>query len=180
MTELFQSIQQSRAKNPKTHLVIISDSNTFFIDSIMSHKVPNIKPNAVVTNYATPTILTIEENNEASIGSSNTKNCTYLQVSPYETQTDCDLCPVNLCKGRVLRNYLQTHGPFDEVYYIGDGGGDACPGIQLNSSDTLFVRRGFSLEKIVQEQKMDGLTLQFKCNIVYWNDGNELQNSMQF
>lgn len=41
---------------------------------------------------------------------------------------------------------------YNNVCYFGDGTNDFCPARLLKKNDTLFVRKGFSLEKILAEE----------------------------
>jgi len=96
-------------------LLIMSDANLFFINTILQNSVPRIVPNEIITNPANP-----EEDGSL------------LLLEPYENQTECEFCPPNLCKGAALGNYITRNGPFDAVYYTGDGRNDLVRFHSLN------------------------------------------------
>src|SRR5690348_13270557 len=142
MEDLLQEIERARAANSKNHFVILSDANDFFIKTIMSKMKPNVVlPNEIFTNVGRITKFPPDNNQNST--ALRKPAADYLQISPFDEQTECKHCPPNLCKGKVLREYLKAHGPFDEVYYAGDGYNDFCPALELTSNDTLFARTGF-------------------------------------
>ncbi|CAG9466296.1 unnamed protein product [Pedinophyceae sp. YPF-701] len=64
------------------------------------------------------------------------------------TAHDCDLCPANLCKGRVFQGVLHRWraakgGGARRVLYVGDGTGDLCPASMLGPEDYVLVRRNY-------------------------------------
>jgi pyridoxal phosphate phosphatase PHOSPHO2 len=171
MEDLFRKIDGARKNESASQFIIVSDANDFFIKTILSQIEPAIPPNAIFTNSTI----------ETKVFDGNTKHrFTYLQVVPFDNQRDCDICPPNLCKGKVLRNYLKKHGPFQNVYYVGDGHNDFCPALELTGDDTLFVRRGFRLEKLLAKPCVGKHSTVLKCSIVFWNDANDIAPFMQF
>ena len=65
----------------------------------------------------------------------------------------CATCHTpNICKGRVLTEYLKQESDYDKVVYIGDGQGDYCPALHLKPSDVLICRQGYALAKLVSDQ----------------------------
>lgn len=57
---------------------------------------------------------------------------------------------------------------------------DVCPALYLGPSDTLYARRGFTLEKIIREKRLGSHEIMFNCNIVFWDTGDDIQNHMEF
>eukprot|EP00300_Choanocystis_sp_HF-7_P008111 c15704_g1_i3.p2 GENE.c15704_g1_i3~~c15704_g1_i3.p2 ORF type:complete len:108 (+),score=21.48 c15704_g1_i3:1113-1436(+) len=95
------------AFNSQCQVCILSDANTFFIDTILEHHKMQHLFSAIVTNPAQFT----EQGR--------------LEVRPHqplETPHNCPRCPPNMCKGKLLQEVLRK--PHHErVIYIGDGGG---------------------------------------------------------
>jgi len=110
MDTLLHRISAAREVNVGSQLLIISDANDFFIEASLSGLKPPVEPNLIITN---PCIAPTDGVPEA---------LNYLQVKAYENQTTCPICPVNLCKGTALLKYIAENGPFQSVYYFGDGG----------------------------------------------------------
>ena len=124
----------------------LSDANSFFIDTYLSSFVT---PDALITNQAEKT----EEG--------------YLKLTPYECQTECPFCPRSLCKGAALTKYISKKGPFEKVYYTGDGGNDVCPALRLTDADIVFARKNYAMDK---HGVWKGQTLEVKARIVYWEN----------
>jgi len=162
MIPLLQRIASSRNNNPNSKFVIVSDANTFFIQTYLNSRNPPLIPDAIITNQATKT----DEG--------------YLKLTPYEHQQTCPLCPRNLCKGQALQRYIDLKGPFHRVYYTGDGGNDVCAARTLTENDVVFVRRNFAMEKIIAHGTWKGQTIEIKARIVYWDDANVIEDEMDF
>ena len=63
---------------------------------------------------------------------------------------------------------------YDKIIYVGDSVNDFCPATKMSSNDTVLVRKGFRLEKYLNDKLL--ATANIKSKIVYWNDaGNVLQ-----
>jgi 2,3-diketo-5-methylthio-1-phosphopentane phosphatase len=92
--------------------IIISDSNSVFIDMILENAQLTKMVTKVFTNPAY-----FDEN-----------GC--LKIDYYHTQDWCDLSTVNLCKGHILQGYIQKRkqegNQFDFILYVGDGTNDLC------------------------------------------------------
>lgn len=101
MLPLLQKISTSRNVHPYSRFVVVSDANTFFIETYLQSRKPPLYPDAIITNQAETT----EEG--------------FLKLTPYENQCNCPLCPRNLCKGDALLRYIEMKGPFTKVYYSG-------------------------------------------------------------
>jgi hypothetical protein len=110
MACLLQRIRQAREENIGSQLIIVSDANDFFIEAALAGLQPRIYPDKVITNTA------VLPQADAKPGENN-----YLQIKPYETQTHCPICPINLCKGDALVAHIKAEGPFATVFYSGDG-----------------------------------------------------------
>lgn len=98
---LLQRISVSRHVHPRSRFIIVSDANTFFIETYLQTRKPPLLPDAIITNQA--------ERTEEGM----------LKLTPYEHQTRCPMCPRNLCKGDALLRYIEMKGPFKRVFYTG-------------------------------------------------------------
>jgi len=85
-------------------------------------------------------------------------------------------CGPNLCKGTELEAFLKERGHFDQIVYVGDGSNDFCPILRLEEGDYVFVRRGMSLEKRIDE---DGNKLGLRCQVRYWRGAWECEKLFQ-
>lgn len=101
MENLLHRIRVSREeRHTRSHVLILSDANSFFIKTIFQHMHPEFIPNEIITNPAK-------------------LHDSHLKVEPYENQTECPFCPKNLCKGKAFESYVEAHGHFDKIYYTG-------------------------------------------------------------
>lgn len=89
-------------------------------------------------------------------------------------QHDCDICDISQCKGRLLEAYINNNFPDRRninVFFVGDGENDYCVGRFLRPEDTLFVRKGYDLDKIIQD-KISKNQPNFDCEVCLWEDGH--------
>nr|XP_039273424.1 pyridoxal phosphate phosphatase PHOSPHO2-like [Styela clava] len=157
MVEIFQFIRQHQAN---IDFIIISDSNTWFIDIVLSQHNAKDLPIKVFTNEAL------------------FRDDGMLQMTPYHIH-DHDICPYNLCKGRVMQEFIaerQLAGvSYSNIVYVGDGTNDYCPATTLSDKDMLFARKGFSLHKKLMKLENDVL----KCEVKTWESGVEILPSLK-
>jgi pyridoxal phosphate phosphatase PHOSPHO2 len=163
MPHLLHKIVLARAAlHHNSKLIIVSDANTFFIETFLSGLKPSVTPDAMLTNLAEKT----EDGN--------------LKLTPYENQTACNLCPRNLCKGNALLKYISKKGPFERVFYTGDGGNDICPATKLTENDVVFVRKNFAMDKILKHGTWKGQNVIIKAKVVLWENAKEIEREIQF
>ncbi|XP_006268927.1 pyridoxal phosphate phosphatase PHOSPHO2 isoform X1 [Alligator mississippiensis] len=137
--------------------IIISDSNTVFIDWILRagnfHRVFD----EVFTNPAT------------------FSDTGYLTVQNFHDHS-CAECPKNLCKRKVLEEFvdkqLQQGVNYTQIVYIGDGGNDLCPVKFLKKNDIAMPRQGFTLEKLISQMSQDLRPIE--CSVLVWSSGIEI------
>ncbi|XP_061352707.1 inorganic pyrophosphatase 2-like [Gastrolobium bilobum] len=139
-------------------LRIVSDANTFFIETILKHLGIRECFSEINTN---PGYV-----NEEGI----------LRVLPYHdfnnSPHSCSLCPPNMCKGLVIgriQNSVDDAGK-KKFIYLGDGNGDFCPNLKLKNSDYLMPRKNFSLCDLVSKNSN-----KIKAEVHAWKDGEELE-----
>ncbi|XP_026465533.1 pyridoxal phosphate phosphatase PHOSPHO2-like [Ctenocephalides felis] len=116
-------------------IIIISDSNHIFIENWLdAHKLDKF----VKKIFTNPAFYDKSER---------------LNVVPYQSQTECNLCPRNLCKGSILTEYIKISKKnglvFDKVIYIGDGGNDFCPMLRLRKSDIACPKLGCEIFTVI-------------------------------
>lgn len=144
--------------------IVISDSNTMFIEWILQ---------AAALRAAVDHIFT----NPASINAQG-----YMEVRHHHSH-DCQQCPVNLCKRKVLELYLSEHrgggAEYERIFYVGDGGNDLCPTSCLRGHDVAMPRRGYTLEKLLAKfaKKTDNYCL--KAKVITWNSGSDILQELK-
>lgn len=149
--------------------IIISDSNSEFIDQWSE------------ANGLAEHVLRVFTNPAAFDGDG------VLRIRPHHQQTECALSTVNLCKGRVLEEFLrERHADavqpvaYGQVYYVGDGRNDLCPTLRLSRVDLCCPRIGFWLEKEMKKRAAaaaEGGDLQ--CGLLDWANGEQLLDVIQ-
>lgn len=131
---------RSVAASPDSANAIISDSNSAFIQACLARA------------DATPLFTAGIHTNPATISSSS------LRVTPYSVAHDsphhCTTCPTNLCKGNVMEAVLTKYSPRPTIIYIGDGLNDFCPVRRLVKTDIVMYRSGFTLERLIRQNRM--------------------------
>ena len=111
-----------------SNVIFISDSNSVFIEAILHKQGLRHYFSKIITNPAH-----FDETGQLRIQHCHAHSCPRCTHSP------------NMCKGTLLREYLSANGPYSHVIYIGDGEGDICPSLTLESRDTVLARKGFRL-----------------------------------
>ncbi|XP_017066928.1 pyridoxal phosphate phosphatase PHOSPHO2 [Drosophila eugracilis] len=139
------------ARNPEVDLCIVSDANSFFIEEWLKQ-------------YAIECLFAGVFTNPACIQASGE-----VLVLPYQEQTDCELCPSNLCKGSVLEELISS-GRYKRVVYVGDSCNDLCAMKRLRAKDIGCIRRGYEMYG-----KMAAHAGDLSCSVVTWRDGHELE-----
>ena len=140
--------------------IIISDSNSTFIDCILKDKHLNGAIDKVYTNPAT----------------FDKKGC--LNIDYYHTQDWCDLSTINLCKGHILEDHIKTRRAEGTVYkriaYVGDGSNDLCPSLKLGEQDLIFAREGYRLIKKINKGEHP-----LKAKVVVWGHGDDIYQELK-
>lgn len=124
MPAVREAMQRAAARGNEQR--ILSDANSFYISSILS------EPLHAASHFSAV------ETNPAALDPDGR-----LRVQPHQPAGiphGCPNCPPNLCKGRVLQQWLEER-PSLRCIYVGDGGGDFCPAARLRPGDILLARR---------------------------------------
>lgn len=146
-------------------IIIISDSNSYFIDNWLKHYDLNNKILRVFTNPA-------QFVNGA------------LKIEMYHFQDYCDLSTKNLCKGQILLDFIdnqkEINVTYNKVLYFGDGGNDLCPILKLSIQDLAFIRENYKCHELVKQiqdgnfQNKGESKKELKAEVITWNDGSDI------
>ncbi|KAK2406337.1 inorganic pyrophosphatase [Trifolium repens] len=140
-------------------LRIVSDANTFFIETFLKHlgirecfSEINTNP-GYVNQEGRLRILPYHDFNKASHG--------------------CPLCPSNMCKSLIIdriRSSISERDNNKRFIYLGDGIGDYCPSLRLKERDFMMPRKNFPVwDLICKDPSL------LKSEIHGWSDGEELE-----
>ncbi|OAD80420.1 hypothetical protein PHYBLDRAFT_161062 [Phycomyces blakesleeanus NRRL 1555(-)] len=136
-----------------TRVLIVSDANTFYIETILeAYNVRNLVTDIITNRFYTDSHgrFRIDRRTPAS-----------------GPQHNCPQgCSANLCKGMELTRYIETHGPFSKVMYVGDGKNDYCPCTHLRDTDRVFARSGRALSNLLAPGSEHAGKV--KANITFW------------
>ncbi|GFT41737.1 hypothetical protein NPIL_692251 [Nephila pilipes] len=131
-------------------IIILSDANSFFVQSILCDNQVNDMISKVFTNPA----------------EFDKDGC--LQIREFQNQTSCKRCPPNLCKGAVLVSYIAKRMlegvQYCRTLYIGDGHNDVCPALRLGVNDFVFARAGFRLLRCLEKMPAKNV----KATVIPW------------
>eukprot|EP00941_MAST-03F_sp_MAST-3F-sp1_P006277 g6277.t1 len=151
-------------KSHGSDLMILSDANLFYINVVLKANGLENLFSPIVTNKAE-----WEDHEGREI----------LRILPFHDEIKphgCKLCPKNLCKGAVLKQFLKGKN-YEKILYLGDGGGDVCPCLLLHSNDIVLARKG---NKFALGQKLPKLLAsreeQDIPKIEYWTNGQDVLN----
>ena len=145
------------SQQPDTELIIISDSNTVFIDSILKQHGIDKYFTYVYTNHATFNADGL------------------LEIEPYHINSTCPLSPSNMCKDVILQDYIRKSSVDRSdlrVVYLGDGSGDLCAATGLLAQDFVAARKGYSLASKLSLE----LTEKLSVNVVMSDFGKDLES----
>ncbi|XP_024140643.1 probable phosphatase phospho1 isoform X1 [Oryzias melastigma] len=158
--ELFQFL---RSRRHDFELVVVSDANTYFIETWLQHAGVRDLFRKIFTN-------------PGSFDDSGR-----LVLLPFHSHS-CPRCPDNMCKQTILREYRACREkerggmPFQRVFYVGDGANDVCPTQALGPLDTAFARRDFPMHKLLLEMQPSA---KFKANMVPWVTGEDIVDCLR-
>jgi pyridoxal phosphate phosphatase PHOSPHO2 len=94
-----------------------------------------------------------------------------------------------MCKGEELSAFLEEHGDYDQVIYVGDGSNDFCPVVRLREYVILGIwciylieyRQDMVLARIRRGLQgriaKEGASAGLKCKVVYWDDAWEIEEA---
>lgn len=145
----------SAVRDENVTAIIVSDSNTLFIQRILDKHGLSDHFQRIFTN-------------PAHLHSSR------IVVEPYENQTGCSICSQNMCKGGVLRRYLadehwDSPSSRPRLVYVGDGRNDWCAALQLGSEDLVCPRSGYKLDGLIRDQAE-----KIRAQVIPWQRADSL------
>ncbi|XP_072343181.1 phosphoethanolamine/phosphocholine phosphatase-like [Scyliorhinus torazame] len=160
MLTLFQFLRES---SDLFECIIISDANTFFINTILEANDLSTVFQKIYTN-------------PASIDSNNA-----LVINPYHSHV-CQQCPINMCKRQILHDHLveraEEEVEFEKIFYVGDGTNDFCPSVFLTATDVIFPRKNYPLHHLISEVKMTEASA-FQAPVVPWESAEDIMLFLQ-
>lgn len=164
MDELLRKLGDYHKDN--VEVIIISDSNSMFIEEILKHH--NLH-NCVTKIFTNPAWF-------------DDDGC--LRIKYYHEQSECDLSTKNLCKGMILKDYVKSREKdnngvkFSRIIYVGDGKNDLCPSLRLNKKDHVFARRGYTLETMLKAAETKDKKI--SATVHYWQTAYEISEFMGY
>ncbi|KAF8768369.1 pyridoxal phosphate phosphatase PHOSPHO2-like [Argiope bruennichi] len=139
-------------------IIILSDANSFFVQTILRHHQVNGTVSKIFTNPA----------------EFDKDGC--LQIKEFQNQTSCTRCPPNLCKGSILGNYISKRMiegvQFCRTLYIGDGHNDVCAALRLGVNDFVFARAGYRLLRSLEKMPAKNV----KPTVVPWETVKDIRD----
>lgn len=133
--EALKAVRVARAavKGAKEQIIMISDSNSVFIETILRSCGMEDAFGEVFTNPAH-----FEPSGRLRVSRHSTSRCARCASSP------------GMCKGGILTGYLSKQGGFDRIVYVGDGRNDVCPCTRLTEKDHVVCRKGYALARVLE------------------------------
>lgn len=156
---------------------ILSDANHHYISVILDHHKISSLFVEVESNASSFEVQVAEDSRGG--GGATSPQLTRLRISAHQAPDaphTCTRCPVNLCKGQVLRRWL-GHYSFERVVYVGDGSGDFCPVLCLRAADVALCRHGFPLHKLVLAEAKSESRL--AARVMTWSSGGDILASFR-
>ncbi|KAF5298312.1 hypothetical protein FQA39_LY11796 [Lamprigera yunnana] len=156
-----------RLKKINFDIIIISDANSVFINKWLENQGLADCIEQVFTNPG-------EFNNG------------HLTIKMYHEQHSCPLSTINLCKGKILEEYLETQNhlgvEYEKIVYVGDGANDFCPMLRLSSKDLACCRNGYScaaiLKKVLKKELYKNKLYEMKAPVLVWDNGNDILKAL--
>ncbi|XP_066260154.1 pyridoxal phosphate phosphatase PHOSPHO2-like [Euwallacea similis] len=148
-------------------VIIISDSNTYFIDLWLRANNLSSKVLKVFSNPA--------EFDESGL----------LKIEMYHLQESCKLSTKNMCKGMIMEDFIKEQSRkgivYNSVAYVGDGYNDLCPILRLNSKGLACCREKYKCVDMVRRVK-NGNCIDDKDQTIYfinaelcaWESGDDI------
>ncbi|KAJ3369493.1 hypothetical protein GGF31_005203 [Allomyces arbusculus] len=121
-------------------VIVVSDANTFFIESILKSYGVRHCVRDIITNQAR-IVRSVSGRDLLEIAPLQAKPSAPMNGSKKLVAANCprQRCNWNLCKSAQLAEYLSSRTQYDRVFYVGDGYNDLCP-LALGLVDCAFVR----------------------------------------
>lgn len=151
-------------------IIIISDSNSYFIDKWLEK---NAMRNCVEKVFTNPAQFVDG----------------LLEIQMYHLQDSCKLSTKNLCKGQILDDFVKARSlenvHYNSIVYVGDGTNDFCPILRLNQNDLACVRNNYKCAELIKSvltgstKNDDGENYDIKAKVVFWDNGNDIFEAVE-
>ncbi|XP_076958096.1 inorganic pyrophosphatase 2-like [Bidens hawaiensis] len=137
-------------------LRVLSDANLFYIETILKHLGIRECFSEINTNPGF-----VDEEGK-------------LRILPYHDfhtfSHGCNLCPPNMCKGKIIERIQATLENKRIIIYLGDGAGDFCPSLKLTKEDYMMPRKDFPVWELICKNRQ-----LLQANVHEWIDGEDLE-----
>ncbi|CAG9768610.1 unnamed protein product [Ceutorhynchus assimilis] len=148
-------------------VIIISDSNTYFIEHWLQQNNLSSKILKVFSNPAE-----FDQNG-------------LLKVEMYHIQDSCKLSTRNMCKGMIMEDFIKAQSKLGIIYnkiaYVGDGQNDFCPILRLNDNGIACCRDNFKCVELVKKAQKDcpinendKTKYKIKAQLCVWQNGQDI------
>ncbi len=158
-------------KNNGYELIILSDANSLFIETILLKNNLFNFFDKIYTNKAF-----IDENECLVV---KPLNQIYNQNGePFKCSTG--FCTSNICKGTIFNDHLNKLLPdnfVEHLLFVGDGRNDYCGGLSLNKNNHFCVRKNFNLSKLLS--KKENMVKSIRADIVYWDSAHDIIENLK-
>ncbi|KAE8736136.1 Inorganic pyrophosphatase 1 [Hibiscus syriacus] len=142
-------------------LKIVSDANTFFIQTVLKHCGLKECFSEIHTNPG----FVDEEGRLRIFPHHDFPKSSHGCVHPS--------CPPNMCKGTVIEKIQASQSTEDQkktIIYLGDGLGDFCPSLKLGDGDYVMPRKGFPVWDLICKNRS-----LIKAQIWEWSNGEDFE-----
>ena len=139
-------------------MVVLSDSNTIFIDLLLNKVGLRRAFSHIFSNRAY-----FDGRGRLHVSGCHSHHCQRCQRSS------------NLCKGTVLRELL-AGGHYSSVVYVGDGEGDVCPCTLLSGGDHVVARESFPLAERLREAAVKGQAVKAHVHVVDFKQSDVVES----
>lgn len=163
MIELLTFITHNKSE---IDCIVVSDANSLFIDWILHGAGVRSAVDQILSNPAS-----FDERGFMTVQCHHSHQCTR--------------CPVNMCKRKVLEDFLSEQAgvgvEYQKVFYAGDGGNDLCPAWCLRVGDVVLPRRGYTLEKLLERLQNGQVNqeVELKPRVLPWTSGLEILEELK-
>ncbi|XP_043910899.1 phosphoethanolamine/phosphocholine phosphatase [Protopterus annectens] len=100
----------------------------------------------------------------------------YLVLRPYHSHT-CTKCPANMCKRKIVTEYLteraQQSVKFEKMLYVGDGANDFCPTVVFSSNDVAFPRKNYPMHRRILEMQKSQPNV-YQPTVIPWQSADDV------
>lgn len=146
-------------------IIVISDSNSIFINDWLA--------NQSLSKYVAKVFTNPAQYDKHGL----------LKIKMYHVQKECSLSTINLCKGKIMQDYVEAQGKvgvkYDRIVYVGDGKNDFCPIIRLQQGDLACVRVGYPCVDLVKKNLTEEAEHKVTSKVCIWNTGEDILRALE-